>query len=182
MLINYDFFEDLYCLVNIWTKKHRLLSYDRIKTIGILYAWEKRDHIYILKPPPCTRKWFYPIFLTFYSSGDLYLNYDDVVQNVPGTGNKKPPGRSDTWKQYYLRNGQRYWPGSCCIRDCTEPADGAGHVRVEGRRGVYIVPMCDRRHNTAQNVSWLHVKEGTTAMPVEMEEERGRCVISWMLD
>ena len=65
--------------------------------------------------------------------------------------------------------------------NCMERADGGGHVQVEGRPyGVYIVPMCDRRHNTAQNMQWLPVVQGTVAMYIDnvANEENGSwCVI-----
>ena len=119
--------------------------------------------------------------ITFYSN-DLWLSEYTRVRNVSGTGGQRPRGRSVTWKQYYLRSGERQWPYYCCIMNCMESADGGGHVHVEGRRrnAVYIVPMCDRRHNNAQNMQWLPVVHGTVAMPVDnvaIDENDSWCVI-----
>ena len=116
--------------------------------------------------------------LYFFYSSVLHLRRGTCVKNVSGTGDKKPPGRSVTWKQHYLKNGGQQWPHYCCIIGCMERADGAGHVHIEGqsRGAVYIVPMCDKRHNTAQNNEWLLVKQDTLALRVESEDENSWCV------
>ena len=115
-------------------------------------------------------------------SYDLRLVEGTRVRNVSGTGVQRPRGRSVTWKQYYLRSGERQWPYYCSIMDCMERADGAGHVHVEEcRNAVYIVPMCDRRHNTAQNMQWLPVVHGTVAVFVDdaaIDENGSWCVIA----
>lgn len=66
-----------------------------------------------------------------------------------------------------------------------ERADGGAHVNIQGRRGAYIVPMCDRLHNTAQNMEWLPVRQGTIALYVDnhveqapIEDNSSLCVIS----
>ena len=118
-------------------------------------------------------------------SNDLWLSGGIFVRNVSGTGGQRPRGCSHTWKQLYLRSGERQWPYNCCIMDCMERADGGGHVLVEGQRRdvVYIVPMCNRRHNTAQNLEWLPVVHGTVAMPADnadstVDEDSSWCVIA----
>ena len=111
-------------------------------------------------------------------SSELRLKDGSYVRNVPGTGDQRPQGRNVSWKKHYVRSGERQWPRNCCISNCKERADGGGHVHVKGHRsGVYIVPMCDKKHNTAQNMEWLRVKQGTAALRVDNVDENGWCVI-----
>ncbi|XP_028415002.1 uncharacterized protein LOC114538080 [Dendronephthya gigantea] len=106
--------------------------------------------------------------------GDLSLKSGTQVKNVSGTGNDKPSGRHhSTWKQAYVGNDERQWPSKCRVKNCNEPANGGGHVRVQGKRDVYIVPMCDKKHNTAHVNDWLPVKQGTVAQPVGQREHSG---------
>ena len=94
-------------------------------------------------------------------------------------GDLRPRGRTLWSKEMYLWNNECQWPYNCYIMDCMERADGGGHVHVEGQRrnAVYIVPMCDRTHNTAKNKEWLPVKQGTKAMLIKVIDENAWCVI-----
>jgi hypothetical protein len=98
------------------------------------------------------------------------LKTGDYLQNVEGTGNDKPDG-GGSWKKMY--EDVHEWPTKCRIRYCEEPANGGGHVTVRGKgRNVYIVPMCDRKHNTAQNDEWLPAKKSTIALLIHEEKEK----------
>ena len=104
----------------------------------------------------------------FYSLSTLRLKSGDPIKNVKGTGKEKPKG-GGTWKQKYIEDGDK-WPPRCRIRFCDNPADGGGHVYVNGQPGnVYIVPMCNTVHNTAQNMDWLPAKHSTIALFIRKE-------------
>ncbi|XP_028414962.1 uncharacterized protein LOC114538038 [Dendronephthya gigantea] len=118
---------------------------------------------------------------------EFYLEDGNWVKNISGSGDERPRGsRFKTWKQFYIGHNGRTWPRYCCIDQCMERADGGGHVNIQGRRGAFIVPMCDRLHNTAQNMEWLPVREGTIALHVDnhveeapiIEDNSNWCAIS----
>jgi hypothetical protein len=104
----------------------------------------------------------------FHSSDVLSLEPGDQVKNVEGTGSQRPLG-GGSWKKKYLEDVPN-WPERCCIKDCTEPADGSGHVYIKSKGyNVYIIPMCDRKHNTAHNKDWLYVENDTKALLINRE-------------
>ena len=94
------------------------------------------------------------------------------VKNVSGTGDDKPQ-EFGTWKKFYTEGGGLEWPRLCRVKGCQKPADGGGHVVVEFKDSdVYIVPMCGKEHNTAQNMDWLPIKQNTVALRVDEEDTK----------
>jgi len=65
----------------------------------------------------------------------VQLEAGQVVENAEGTSNN-----SSTWKQYYER--QRAWPSTCVSQDCNKRATDGAHVKVHGKGGVFILPLC----------------------------------------
>ena len=106
-----------------------------------------------------------------YSFSELSLKGGMSVRNQKDT-HLCLPRDYRSWKKYYIHNGEREWPKTCRIGHCAEPAQGGAHVNIDGKCGIFIVPMC-QQHNTPQNQEWMPVKKRTIVVPVDQEDTSG---------
>jgi len=75
------------------------------------------------------------------ATNNAHLKSGRQIENVEGTANKTP-NNSSTWKQHHEKHSEGEWPSTCVSQGCNERATDGAHVKVQGKDGDYIAPLC----------------------------------------
>ncbi|WP_104682782.1 hypothetical protein [Helicobacter felis] len=91
-----------------------------------------------------------------------YIELDEqILAHYVGSSGFSLPSGYSSWIEYYKDKSNLSSP-KCAQFGCSNSASLGAHVKIRGRRGIWIVPMCSS-DNPRTNEE-INVKKGTRAV------------------
>ena len=89
------------------------------------------------------------------------------IKNIEGTSlDARPPQGS--WINFFREYG--YSQRTCAVGGCVSTTLIGGHVKVRGKRGEWIVPIC-QSCNSYHNTEWMRTNRRVVCVPVDWAYE-----------